>query len=190
MKDKKILILVLSFCLILFGCGKKEDTEENNNTQGGDTPTIVEDVNDFTYNGEIGYGTATVVGYVSVEKASSSDVVGPGEDENKYDLFYFNITDSKNEQFLNYLKDHNGNAYVSENKFAIGCLDDNDNIVYYNDSDENGMTKYEVTTPSSTKIVNSTKDNPVKLEIEIFKFTGGSGAPKCYSFISSIKVKD
>ena len=100
---------------------------------------------------------------------------------------FFDLEDVLQE-FLKYLKDHGGNAYISEKKFALGCSED-DKITYINDSDSTGMKSYELTKEDSSKIMNSKENKPIKLEVEIYKFTGGSGAPECYSYISRVEVK-
>jgi hypothetical protein len=165
---------------------KKDKTVEN--TPDEQPITKEEDKNEINYDDGIGYGIATVKGYVTVEKIYDGDVVGP--DSPTYDMIYFNVTETKNDQFLSYLKDNEGKTYLGDKKFSIGCLLNNDKITYINDSDATEMKKYEISVTDSTRIMNSTKDDPVKLEIEIFKLTGGSGAPKCYSMISTINVKE
>lgn len=210
-KENKIVYILLMIIMLLFGIiigygtsrilddkkeensnctEEKESTKETNkeeNTSNENNITIEEDNNSFSYNmGESGYGIATVTGYITTEKVIESDVYFSGAPT--YDLIYFNIVDSKNDNFLKYLKDHDGNTFVSEKKFAIGCLENN-KIVYNNFSDSTGMKEYEITSTDTNKLMNSTKETPVKLEIEIYKNTQGFGAPKCYSWISTVKVK-
>ena len=193
---KAFIIIFLIIILILLVCGymfsskinskEKSKSKDKNDVQMDLPISKEEDKNEFNYNSEIGYGTATVVGYATTEQVSDSDIAYPLAPV--YDMIYFNVVETKNDSFLRFLKDYEGNTYLGDKKFAIGCLQ-NDKIIYYNDSDETGMKEYELSVDETEKIMNSTKNSLVKLEIEIFKHTSGMGAPKCYSWISTISVK-
>ena len=50
------------------------------------------------------------------------------------------------------------------------------------------MKEYQLSVVDSVKIMNSTINNPIFLELERLEFNGGSGAPTCYSHITNIKV--
>lgn len=143
----------------------------------------------ITSTGDNGYGTVFVKGYVTVEEEYDC---GDGDceiDENtpKVNYVSFNILENENQDFNKYLTGLNGNSFGGENSIGLGCITNNI-LSYYNDSDIYGMKGYIKTITDTNKIMNSTIENPIVLELERLEFNGGSGAPACYSHITTIRI--
>ena len=201
-----IIVIVLIALGISFGSGflfseklknndkKESNTNANTSTNTNTKPTTPEPLVDNEplpegYDASTYYGKATVRGYATTEKITSGDVVT--DDSPSYDMVFFNITESDSNKLMAFvdLYGSNGNSYVNGRAIAIGCVKDG-KLVHYNDSDEFGMKEYELGEADTTKLVNSTSDATITLEIERYQFTGGSGAPDCYSHISTIAIKE
>ena len=102
-------------------------------------------------------------------------------------LQLFHIVNTDSNDFLKWIDNSKGNSFVGDKAIGIGCI--NDNIIeYYNSSDEKEDAQYRISKNDSEKIINSTKDNLVKLKLERKVYTGGSGTPMCYSHITNINV--
>lgn len=130
------------------------------------------------------YGDFYVRGYASTETVSEPFCEN---DCATYDYVNFNITESGNQEFLNFLKSNRDNAYVKTNRIGLGCLQ-NDLISYANDSDETGMKEFSLTPELSKTILASSATNPLELHLKKLPLSGGRGAPACYSHISSIEL--
>ena len=203
-KSHKVFIIVMLLIAmgISFGCGflfseklKNNDKKEENITSDkkDDNTITTEPLVDNEplpegYDANTFYGKATVRGYVTTEKITSGDITYEGSPT--YDMVFLNITESNSNKLMAFigLYSSNGNSYAKDKAIAIGCIKDG-KLVHYNHSDEFGMKEYVLDEAGTTKLMNSTKESPITLEIERYKFTGGSGAPDCYSHISTIIVK-
>ena len=199
---KAFIIVILVIAMgISFGCGfmfsekmrendkpkesqkvdKPEEKPELVNTPLVDNEPVPEGYDAYSFTGK-----ATVRGYVRTQKVPSGDVVS--DNPTTYDMVFFNVTESDNNKFLAFLSAFDGNTYAGEKTFSIGCVREG-KLTHYNDSDETGMKEYALNQEDTNLIMNSTSSKPITLEIERLKFTGGSGAPDCYSYISTITVK-
>jgi len=135
-----------------------------------------------------GAGTVQVEGYATT--AEKDDGWEDGCDEEacaKVDYVIFNILRTENSDFKKFLETLSGNSFVDESAIGIGCIEDGI-LSWANDSDATGMKTYNLSKSDTTAIMNATKEKPIILELERFEFTGGSGAPACYSHISAIKI--
>ena len=129
-------------------------------------------------------GIAYVEGYVEKEHRSGTMYFS---DEGDVDYLLFHIVNTDSNDFLKWIDNSKGNSFVGDKAIGIGCI--NDNIIeYYNSSDEKEDAQYRISKNDSEKIINSTKDNLVKLKLERKVYTGGSGTPMCYSHITNINV--
>ncbi|MBR3490423.1 MAG: hypothetical protein IKH36_02915 [Bacilli bacterium] len=202
-----IIVIILIAMSISFGCGflfseklkdndKKEantisDKKDDNANTNTATPEPLVDNEPLPegYDANSYYGKATVRGYVTTKKVTSGDVVT--DNSPTYDMVFFNITESNSNKFMAFVDSYgsSGNSYASGKAIAIGCVKDG-KLVHYNDSDEFGMKEYELSEADTTKLMNTTKEATITLEIERYKFTGGSGAPDCYSHISTIAIEE
>lgn len=181
MQNKKSLIIIITIVslviLVFLGYLVSKKILINNNDNKGDSN------NKFSIETES--GRVEVLGYATLEKVNEADCYT--DNCNKYDYVFFNILESESEDFLTYIENLNGNTFVSNQNIGLGCFSNNI-LNYYNHSDEFGMKSFTLTKDETSKIMNSTKENPIKLELEKSKLTGGIGAPNCYSHITNIKV--
>ena len=193
------IIIILTVLFVLFATGKinyndnysdnnktneniiENDTIENNDNINDNNQQGNVDNNESTHNEDFS-GIVKVTGYPIVENKVNE--LGDGKE---YSYVYFYIMESNKQEFEAYIQKLNGNAFVSDNAIGIGCIIDN-NIKYYNASDKNGEKEYILSNDISNEILNSTKDNPIRLKLERLPLTYGKGAPICYSHITTIEV--
>lgn len=186
MKNNKgliVIIVLLSLTIIgVIGYLIYDDVFINSNNETNENKDKDESKVD-TFSIDTNSGKVIVTGYVTSEKIQ----------ENLYDegylYTYFNILDSNSKNFLTFIENRKGNLFVTNNGIGIGCIEDN-TLNYYNASDIYGMMNYKLSEKDTNRIMNSTKENPIKLELERLMFTSGSGAPNCYSHITNIKIVD
>ncbi len=142
-------------------------------------------IDTFKYDEEAStyYGNLIVAGYPTI-----TEVQEPFCEENcdTHDYVYFNITSSDNIYLEEYLSRQTGNSFVGDMKIGIGCIE-NDIISRSNDSDEFGMQEYQNATEETKLIMSATKDTPITLQLERYLYTGGHGAPACYSHFAEIR---
>jgi len=142
-----------------------------------------ENVDTFTNEGN-GYGKVNVTGYAYTEERTNSDT---GE---KYKYVFFKVTESNSNNFMQFLEDNNGNAYVGDKAIGLGCL--NNNIISYNNASDEFGTKgvnYKLSVNDTSKIMSSSSNNPINLELEKYRLTNGSSGYNCTSLITKITVK-
>ena len=163
----------------------KENTNANESSKDTkETKSVDELGKNDTFSMKTESGVVEVIGYTIIEKISDFD------SEEEYDYVFFNILETKSNDFNKYLKSISGNSFVRNNAIGLGCRLDN-LIKYYNSSDKLGDLKYfELSKNDSKKILSSTKSNPVRLRLERLVYTSGSWAPACYSHITNIDVVD
>ena len=128
------------------------------------------------------YGTLVVTGYPTIKIEPE-----PFCEANckKYSYVFFQVLSTDINALPEFLGANEGNSFVGKGQIGIGCVQDKI-ISYSNDSDKFGMKKYTVSQELSKKILDSTKEAPVTIELERLLFTGGSGAPACYSHFTYI----
>lgn len=190
-----IVVVILSLLLVVFGgyiiydklLNAEKETitkEEDPITEERDPITLEKGTFKNDANG--GSGTVQVEGYVTtIEK--NEDPYCQENCTDKINYVFFNILRTENTEFQDYINGHEGNSFVSGNAIGLGCIK-NEILSYVNDSDLNGMKGYELLKDDTSKIMNSTKEKPVILELERLKFSSGSYAPSCYSHITKITV--
>ena len=191
------LIIFLIVCLIGSGYFVYKiiyiDNNNSNEIENDDIVQInekkdeqnIEDQID-TFSNVTNSGKVRVKGYAVVNKQNECEEC---EGSKEYEYVYFYITDTKSQEFIDYVKSLQGNAFATDNAIGLGCIENNI-LSYVNDNDELGMNGYSLTKEETSKIINSSKDKTITLEIERFKLTGGSDAPICYSHITNIKIID
>jgi hypothetical protein len=136
-------------------------------------------VDDFEYDegNQDYYGNLIVNGYMTLSEMPEAFCE---EDCLIYTYAFFNVLETDNEFFADYIESQTGNAFVGEASIGLGCVE-NDILWRINDSDEFGMQEYTTSQEMSEAILSSDKENPVTIEIERYLLTLGSGAPDCYS---------
>lgn len=170
------MILVLG----LTGCIANQEPQVENQA-----PEELE-VGNFKYDEELYayYGKALLRGYVSLSERPQAFCQ---EDCPVFTYASFNILETENEFIDDYISGQKGNSFVGEMEIGLGCTDDN--ILWrMNDSNEFGMKKYTNSPETSEAILNATKENPITVNLERYLYTGGRGAPDCYSHFAQVSL--
>ncbi len=194
-----IIVILIVLCILFFtgtisfnskannnnkqSSGVVEGNNENSNNVNEPKPKEPVLGENDTFSSSTESGQVDVLGYAEVTEINES-FDSDGETES---YIFFHILDIKSNDFLSYIDSLKGNSFVKEKAIGIGCVDDNI-IRYANDSDQEGLKAYELTKDVSSKIINSTSSNPIKLRLNRMPLTYGSGAPSCYSHITTIEV--
>ena len=190
MKKTLLLSSFLFIALFISGCSSNEDLPEKKDLMNEEVNTFT--ITDKNYSSN-GYGKVRVKGYALVKEISSCNVDGPCEENEKSttNYVYFNILETKSNDFLSFLEYWKENTISPTDKptVILGCLS-NKKLSYENDSDSLGMTNFSLNEETTNKIINSTEDNPIILDLERLEFTSGSGAPACYSHITYINIAE
>jgi hypothetical protein len=128
------------------------------------------------------YGELTVTGYPIIKEV---DEFFCEENCKKYSYVFFKILKNNNAALFDFLK-ASGDNFVGDEQIGLGCVE-NGIINYFNDSNRFGMREYAVSAGLSKRILEATKENPVSIELERLFYTGGRGAPVCYSHFTYIR---
>ena len=176
-----ILIILLLMIFISAKNKKKYDFGNTNNTQN-EIPLKEDNFgkND-TFNISTESGSVDVLGYITIEKIENFD------NEETFDYVFFNVVDTKSNDFKTFLEGLSGNTFGGKDKIVLGCIN-NGKIYYFNSSDGKELESYEIGETSSKKIIDSTEGNPIKLRLTRLEYNGGTSAPSCYSHITNIEV--
>lgn len=176
-----ILIILLLMIFISAKNKKKYDFGNTNNTQN-EIPLKEDNFgkND-TFNISTESGSVDVLGYITIEKIENFD------NEETFDYVFFNVVDTKSNDFKTFLEGLSGNTFGGKDKIGLGCIN-NGKIYYFNSSDGKELESYELSETSSKKILDSTEGNPIKLRLTRLEYNGGTSAPSCYSHITNIEV--
>lgn len=179
-----ILIILLLMIFISIKNKKKYDFENNqvtNNTQNEIPPKDDNFGKNDTFNISTESGSVDVLGYITIEKIENFD------NEETFNYVFFNIVDTKSNDFKTFLEGLSGNTFGGKDKIGLGCIN-NGKIYYFNSSDGKELESYEIGETSSKKIIDSTEGNPIKLRLTRLEYNGGTSAPICYSHITNVEV--
>lgn len=134
------------------------------------------------FDGEM--GTFQAEGYITTMQAQREDFdCGPNC---TYDeRVFFTIVNTPNSSVDSFLKEWEGNSFVDDQAISLGCVFDG---VISADKNFAGDKKLNLSRADSTTMLNSTKNNTVKLEISRLVIPSGGGAPNCYSHFDSVTV--
>ena len=179
-----ILIILLLMIFISIKNKKKYDFRNNqvtNNTQNEIPPKEDNFGKNDTFNISTESGSVDVLGYITIEKIKSF------ETDETNDYVFFNIVDTKSNDFKAFLDGLSGNTFGGNNKIGLGCIN-NGKIYYFNSSDGKELESYEIGETSSKKILDSIEGNPIKLRLTRLEYNGGTSAPICYSHITNVEV--
>lgn len=191
MEKKKLLltgtIILIILLLMIFTSiknKKKYDFGNNhvtNNTQNEVPPKEDNFGKNDTFNISTESGSVDVLGYITIEKIENFD------NEETSDYVFFNVVDTKSNDFKTFLEGLSGNTFGGKDKIGLGCIN-NGKIYYFNSSDGKELENYEIGETSSKKILDSTEGNPIKLRLTRLEYNGGTSAPICYSHITNVEV--
>lgn len=191
MEKKKLLltgtIILIILLLMIFTSVKNKkkydfgNNQVTNNTQNEIPPKEDNFGKNDTFNISTESGSVDVLGYITIEKIENF------ETDETNDYVFFNIVDTKSEDFKAFLEGLSGNTYGGKDKIGLGCIN-NGKIYYFNSSDGKELESYEIGETSSKKILDSTEGNPIKLRLTRLEYNGGTSAPICYSHITNVEV--
>lgn len=191
MEKKKLLltgtiILIILLLMIFTSIKNKKKYDFGNNHVTNNTQNEVPlKENNFgkndTFNISTESGSVDVLGYITIEKIENF------ETDETNDYVFFNIVDTKSEDFKAFLDGLSGNTFGGKDKIGLGCIN-NGKIYYFNSSDGKELENYEIGETSSKKILDSTEGNPIKLRLTRLEYNGGTSAPICYSHITNVEV--
>lgn len=176
-----ILIILLLMIFISIKNKKKYYFRNTNNTQNEIPPKEDNFGKNDTFNISNESGSVDVLGYITIEKIENFD------NEETFNYVFFNVVDTKSNDFKTFLEGLSGNTFGGNNKIGLGCTD-NEKIYYFNSSDGKELESYEIGEKSSKKILDSTEENPIKLRLTRLEYNGGTSAPICYSHITNVEV--
>lgn len=106
-----------------------------------------------------------------------------------YNYALFNVLDTDNEFIDDFITEKKGNAFVGDNSFGLGCIEDG--IIWrMSDSDEFGREKYAISPEESKAILNSNQNNPVTIELIQYpvSYETGGNVSNCHSYFTEIKI--
>lgn len=131
-------------------------------------------------------GVYDLEGYLLIEH----NVCEPGNPfcDKDWDYAFFIIKKSNSDLIYKFLGD--GNSYLRGDGIGLGCYNDRA-ISSYNRSaieTNGGITQNLINNSDFNRLVKSNFANLVKLQVEIPRPTGGSGASNCYSHFINFKV--
>jgi hypothetical protein len=138
------------------------------------------------------FGTLTLKGYIDIKKrvCNPGDMCGETVD---YASFVF--TESGNKALEKFTGTHTGNSFVAGDRVGIGCYQKDQSRIYYiNFGDSKDITKVtesfegEIKGTDLTKLLSSSKSNPVSIKMTRPIYTSGQGAPDCYTHFRSFDV--
>ena len=158
----------------------KIDENSDNNSENQLTNTE-EESNTFSLTTES--GKVRVKGYATIDKIED-------ETGDSRDYVFFHILDTSSQNFIEYIKKYQGNAFVRDNAIGLGCFNSN-NIIYENHSDQLGNIAITLSYAYTKKIIDSSINNPIILNLERFplNYSKASGnISLCYSHITHISV--
>jgi len=140
----------------------------------------------FSYEKGVGfYGTLTFSGYLDIKKR----ICNPDDMCNKtVDYASMIITCSNNKAIYDFINDNKGNSFVGDKSIGLGCYEKDANRIYSLNSADSGQVENIISGDELKKILQSNKNNPVKIKLTKPYFSGGGGAPECYSHFRSFKI--
>lgn len=133
-------------------------------------------------------GTAYAKGYAEILEIPMA--CDPATNPNCFILKYvqFVVTENGTPALENFLADFAGNTYAGDNMIGLGCFEDG-RIHGVNANDENvGYLEFDLGGELSDQILNSSEDSQIVLKMIKKPFSGGAGAPECYSHFSEFAV--
>lgn len=191
MEKKNLLItvavvVVILILMIFISLKNKKKYDFGNNQVTNNTQNVIPPKEDNfgkndTFNISTESGSVDVLGYITIEKIKNF------ETDETNDYVFFNIVDTKSNDFKTFLEGLSGNTFGGNNKIGLGCTD-NEKIYYFNSSDGKELESYELSENSSKKILDSPENNPIKLRLTRLEYNGGTSAPICYSHITNVEV--
>ena len=137
-----------------------------------------EPVSNFVYDGRIGYGKVRVTGYGDVEEHT---IYGQ-----KIELALFHVQSANSDAFMKYLPNASVN-FLPDDVLMLGCYENNI-IERGNRSDKYGNKEFKILSGMADKILNSSKENPIRLDLTILKDTVSASDGECASPVTYVSL--
>ena len=147
---------------------------------------IEEDEIIFQKSGEFEFfGTLTLTGYLDIKRwiCNEGDMCTETVD---YASFVFE--DSSSDLIYDFLGDSKGNSFVGNNSVGIGCYEKDKDIIHSMNLGNSGRVENIISGEDLNKLLDSNKNNLVKLKLTKPAPAPGMGAPECYSHFRLFEV--
>lgn len=179
---KNLIIILLLIIVVGLSTYVVKDYLNNNNTKL-EQPIIDTFLYDFRDGYDYSSGSAQILGYVEITNRND------GLSNEMYKYVTFHVLESNSENFMKYLESNADGTYISKDSIGLGCLMDN-TIKLLNYSDLYDPNNSIITIDLDIdKLMASTKDNPIKLNIGKYVNTiYYSYHPVCESMVSFFTV--
>ena len=145
------------------------------------------------YNGDW-YGVVRVEGYATVKQMANCfqfTAICLEEGVEVVDYVVFTVLRSGNEEFLRLVETGALGGGVVAGGVAggvgLGCFADGV-LSYFNTSDRYGRVSFSMSQSDTARLMGSSRDNPITLELERLPVSAGMTMPACYSQITTIRV--
>lgn len=146
----------------------------------------------FMYDTDNGYyGSIVLKGYLSIQTEACAF---EEETDCKVDLARFHFERPDNEAFRQFVADNEGNSFIGSGFVSLGCYDSaSAQLTYFNAADSDGEApgiSFEgaIDGEDFEALMASRDQTTVTLFMERPIYTGGKGAPDCYSHFRNFKV--
>lgn len=179
---------VFSAVIYYLGLERGQETQvqnQGNNTQTNADPQTSQDNSFHKTNDGYYVGNLKLAGYVVVNKrvCNPGDMCGETVD---YVTFVFN--NPGNADLNEFLGENAGNSFAGKQGIGLGCLEQNNQRVFYENFADSGAVQGEIKGPDFSKLMASNGSSPVILSMSRELYTTGSGAPDCYSHFRNFDV--
>ncbi len=182
---KYFLIILTVFIFVWCDFNQNWNSWENENNNNSQEENNFSQSGSFSKNEDWNYTGELKIKWFA-ESTQKKEAFCEENCEN-FTYLFFNILDSNDQDLDNFLSENNWSYFVEEDRIWIGCKTEENTINYYNESDENWLQEYELNSELSQKIINSSKNSPVTLSLNMPLLSMWSGAPTCYSYFEIIQ---
>ncbi len=161
---------------------------QNLNIQAPETTTDI-DWNAYQEQENISFyefeGTLALEGYTDIETSACTfqDI-----EECSVNYTFFVANKANHPAFFDWLEQMKGNSFIRENAIGLGCYQQEKERIYSINNADVEETESTITGKDLKKLLDSSKSNPIIIEVERLKLTAGRGAPDCYSHFRNFKV--
>lgn len=131
------------------------------------------------------FGTLTLTGYTNIQ----TRVCNPGDmcgETVEYVNFHFNP--EPNPALKEFLGQNQGNSFAGAAIIGMGCYQQDRQRIFYENFGDESNVQGTITGPDLEKLLASSNDNQVRLQLTRPIYTSGQGAPDCYSHFRNFDV--
>jgi hypothetical protein len=184
----KITIAALLIFLVAAGCNntpvQKEEQSAQNTPPKQEQSTQIPS-STFVEENNVFHGTLTLTGYLDVQTRTCNPGDMCGE---TVEYASFRFSETNDQDIHKFLGPYEGNSFAGASIVGLGCYQKDKNRIFYQNDADSGMIEGEIKGKDLDLLLKSSKDNQVKLTLSREKYTGGRGAPDCYSHFRNFEV--